>query len=178
MKNVLGIDYFSLSEVANILAVSVPTVKKLITQNKMNAIKVGSRFLVTNENINKYVEENSNTNKRYFHVTHINNVPSISKDGLKANERGEIYIFDEYRYSTTIAVNQCGYNDSYAVFEINPKGIDVELISDNVAESTAKSQFIIIQNHILPKYVKHINNIFVDLKNVINSKEWKENQKT
>jgi hypothetical protein len=106
---------------------------------------------------------NTQNTKKLYHITHIDNFTSIINEGLKANNKGEIFIFDNIDCASHIAINQIFLFDNYALFEINPKGIDVELINDNVTEYTSKHQFIIYQNIILPKYLKFKNFHFVDI---------------
>lgn len=99
---------------------------------------------------------------KYYHITSPENVESILKNGLKANEQGEIFIFQYAKITTNGVVNfadDCiAYNqvflEKYARVEINPEGISVPLIHDNVAEPTNECQWIVKQERINPEYLR------------------------
>lgn len=100
---------------------------------------------------------------KYYHITPVENVASISFLGILANSDGEIFVFEDYAIrlldgrieyvADLIARNQL-LLERYAMFEINPKGIRKELVNDNVAEITAKFQWILRQPKISKSYIK------------------------
>lgn len=103
--------------------------------------------------------------KYYFHITKFENLNSILKKGLKANEDGEIFIFNNVSFKVPelsdvinkvadhIATNQI-FIKEYILIRISSKGIVSELINDNVAELTSQWQWIVKQPLIEPKYLK------------------------
>lgn len=99
---------------------------------------------------------------KYYHITSVENINSILKDGLIANDNGEIFIFQFARIKQNGVVNfvdDCiAYNqlffDRFARIEIDPIGISGELVPDNVAESTSQVQWIVNQDKIHPKYLR------------------------
>lgn len=100
--------------------------------------------------------------KYFYHVTSPENLGKILKEGLKANEYGEIFIFDEPNCAVAVAVNQLFLSD-YALLKIDSEGIKTELTKDNVAELTAKYQYIIKQPVISRKYIRLVDCYKVDL---------------
>lgn len=108
-----------------------------------------------------------------MHITPTANIDKIMDEGLKANADGEIFVFEdgglfiptfkvvdgkptanrksEY-IGDLIAKNQI-FVEEYALISIDPEGIEVELEPDNVAEFSAKFQWIIKQPIILPEYL-------------------------
>lgn len=108
--------------------------------------------------------------KYYCHITRKENVESILKNGLRANEDGEIFVYDDvmlqhfgekepYYIGDSIAINQLGiYDEKYAVFFIDKKDIKGEVKSDNVAEFTAPWQHIIKQMKIEPFFFSYTIN--------------------
>jgi hypothetical protein len=106
--------------------------------------------------------------KTLYHVTSLENVESIKRNGLMCNEEGEIFLFTALEIKTTrnidweplkvpdsIAVNQLGLEKYVLIqIEIDTTGISGKLEADNVAESTAKYQFILKQKRILPKHLR------------------------
>jgi hypothetical protein len=90
---------------------------------------------------------------KIYHITSLEAMTSILKEGLKAGDEGYIYLFTEKDVATYMAKNQLGFTDSYQLLEINPKGIEVSLEADNVGEFTAKYQVRIKQKVILPEYI-------------------------
>lgn len=104
---------------------------------------------------------NQNNNLKYYHITEIELIDSILKEGLKANEDGEIFLFENKSIRVNnvvntvadcIAMNQI-FLDEYVMFEIDSKGISLELINDNVGELSHKQQWIAIQPLIEPNYI-------------------------
>jgi len=98
---------------------------------------------------------------KYYHITNKNNIRSIFDNGIKCNKNGEIFLFENIGLkcngiingiSDCIANNQI-FLDEYVMFEINNKGFKTESIPDNVAEISAKWQWILKQEVIVPKYV-------------------------
>jgi hypothetical protein len=99
---------------------------------------------------------------KYYHITPVENAESILKNGLIANECGEIFIFQFARIKQNgivnsiddcIAYHQLGL-DRYARIEINPVGIFTELVQDMVDESTYLAQWIVNQDRIDPKHLR------------------------
>jgi len=110
------------------------------------------------------------SDKCYYHITRLENIESILHDGLKANSDGEIFLFEnesliypdctesgaiwkQSYIADLIASNQL-FLTKYAMFEILPGGIEVDLINDNVAELSAKAQWIAKQPLIKPEYIR------------------------
>jgi hypothetical protein len=92
---------------------------------------------------------------KYYHITKIDLITVILTNGLKANEEGEIFLFENKSLqhpetkvintiADTIAKNQI-FLEEYAMFEIDAKGINVELINDNVGEISSIFQWIVKQ---------------------------------
>lgn len=76
---------------------------------------------------------------RYWHVTHLTNIPSINKTGLQCDEDGYIYLIKDLRIKEILFGTQC-FNpdfiannylniDEYVIIEINAESFneDVEL---------------------------------------------------
>lgn len=103
-------------------------------------------------------KHNSKCRKLLYHISDVDNISSILESGLKLNEDGEIFLFEdvnflnlwtdfeegkvylvEQRVANNIALNQIGLAN-YAMFEINVDGLTLE--PDNVAEITARHQYI------------------------------------
>lgn len=87
--------------------------------------------------------------KRLFHISPIENMESIKKNGLRLNDDGELFLYDEtdvkyymfgtYKVSELIAWNQLFLKDYIVVeVEVDDKG----LIGDAVAEITRDYQYI------------------------------------
>lgn len=105
--------------------------------------------------------------KYYYHITDPKNVKNIIKEGLIANEDGDIFLFENKSIGTPIgegkmkiicvadhiARNQV-FLEKYAMFEISADGIEGDLIKDNVCEITAELQWIVKQQRIAPEYIK------------------------
>lgn len=101
--------------------------------------------------------------KFYYHITDKKNLISIMKDGLKENADGDIFVFDNMSVifpptgisnmvADCIAINQINLSE-YVMFDIDSKGIKVEVINDNVADSSAQHQWIVKQTLIDPEYL-------------------------
>ncbi len=99
--------------------------------------------------------------KKYYHITSIENMESILQNGIKANNEGHIFLFENKSIQLNgvintiadcIAFNQI-FIDKYAMFEIKPAGLKSGLINDNVGEFSSKQQWILEQNLIEPKYI-------------------------
>lgn len=89
----------------------------------------------------------------YYHISSIENKENILKNGLIANEDGQIFLIDNFKVADTIAMHQLGLYD-FSIFKINSTGFKCELINDNVAEFTRSSQFILEQDLIAPEFIK------------------------
>lgn len=98
----------------------------------------------------------------YYHVTDVNNVSQIQKDGLKANEEGLIFVFTDMIVSSLIAQEQFGLVDRYAVFKIYSEGITGRVIKDRVAEFSAPYQRVIIQKKISKEYIYLLGTFKID----------------
>lgn len=94
----------------------------------------------------------------YYHISSSSNIPLILEKGITANDEGQIFLLDtkESKIVSPVALLQCGFQD-YALFEVNSKGLSKKLVSDNVAELSAKHQFILKQNLIEPKYINLVD---------------------
>jgi hypothetical protein len=98
----------------------------------------------------------------YYHVTDVNNVDQIKRDGLKANEEGLIFVFTDMMASGLIAKEQYGLVDRYAVFKICSNGITGRVIKDRVAEFSAPYQRVVIQAKIQKSYIDFLGVFRVD----------------
>jgi len=101
---------------------------------------------------------------KYFHLTPKRNMKLIEREGIKADEEGNIFVFTDMIVAEEIAINQVGAS-VYAIFEIDRKGITGKIERDNVAESAASFQRIIKQDCIEPKFIH-----FVTTKRTLHSK--------
>jgi len=101
--------------------------------------------------------------KQYFHLTSKENSISILQNGLKANKEGDIFLFENKTITAKflnksiavadhIALNQIGL-DEFVMFSIKSKGINGEIINDNVGEITSRQQWILKQNFIKPEHI-------------------------
>lgn len=129
----------------------------------------------------------------YYHVSNIKNVDSILEKGLLADEEGNIFLFinkliDEpgiarnkqgklcigikrRSVANTIALNQLGLKE-YALFEISAKGIDGELINDDVEELASVFHRVAKQPQIKPEFIKLCGVFKVFMGELID--EWRE----
>jgi hypothetical protein len=101
---------------------------------------------------------------KYYHISKPDKktIISILSNGLKANEDGEIFLFENKSISIfgiknyvadQIAQNQV-FLKKYSMFEIDSEGLNIEAINDNVAEVSSQYQWIARQPVI---EAKHIN---------------------
>ena len=113
---------------------------------------------------------------KYYHITKKENAFSIAFLGLKANENGEIFLFNDWTFTTRknkktvlicdlIAKNQLFF-DEFIIYEINPKGIKGKIENDNVAELTSKNQWVVMQDIIPKRYLKLIGERSIDIKSL------------
>lgn len=96
--------------------------------------------------------------KLLYHISEVENIDSILNDGLKANEDGVVYLFDNVSFnklkvdtktmkpqiitinvSDEIAKNQV-FLTKFAMFEVDVDGLKLE--ADKVPEESAKFQYI------------------------------------
>lgn len=110
--------------------------------------------------------------KKHYHLSNPANVDSITKNGIRANKNGEIFLFEDHtlqignvsmRVSDSIAYNQV-FLEEYYVWEVVIQENTV-LMADEVAELTAPYQFILHQPRIAPTNCKLVG------KRVVNKKE-------
>lgn len=105
------------------------------------------------------IDTNTNTNTtdnkvtgidKLYHITDTKNAYSIIHNGLKANENGDVFLFenksvmkitykDYIPVADVIAVEQL-FLDKYMMFEVDVRGL--ELSTDDVGELTASIQYI------------------------------------
>ena len=102
--------------------------------------------------------------KKYYHLTDVANASKILTEGIKANNEGLIFMFENLvicyngiinTVADCIAYNQL-YLEEYAVFEIASLGIYGEIMPDNVGEVSAKFQHILKQELIEKQFIKLI----------------------
>ena len=99
---------------------------------------------------------------KYYHITAKENLPKILKEGLKANEEGEIFLFENKSIRVNSVVNTVAdciahnqvFLEQYVMFEIANEGITSELINDNVGELTSSLQWIAKQPLIELKHLE------------------------
>ena len=53
--------FYTTEEVADILKVHVKTVREMIKSKRLQAVKVGQEYRITDEQIRQYIEENKTT---------------------------------------------------------------------------------------------------------------------
>ena len=105
------------------------------------------------------------------------NIESIMANGLRANEDGDIFLFENksvgyhgISYNSrgklaigkvrrtiadNIAINQLGLMEKYAMFEISSEGISGSLINDNVAAITIN---FLIKKYSFQTYYEYYQN--------------------
>ena len=134
--------------------------------------------------------------KSFYHVTAAENIESILAEGLKGTttprNRGEefdtpsICVLDseDERLTDSIAIRQIWPAqdiEQYAVIQISMAGVTGAVIGDDVAEHTAPWQWVIKQELIEPKYLKHLRTkvfnfpgkvAFSVLHNLTGEKKW------
>ena len=98
----------------------------------------------------------------YYHVTEVENVDSILKNGLKADEEGLIYVYDTYSVdlegvdiflSDIITLGQLGYK-KYAVIKVNAEPYRKYAKPDNVGELCASYHRILKVKIIKPEDIE------------------------
>lgn len=101
---------------------------------------------------------------KYYHITDRDNLSTILKEGLKANEEGNIFLFEnksivinsvENTVADLIAYNQI-FLEEYVMLEIDLNGITSEIINDNVGELSSSMQWIINQPLVKPEHIKSL----------------------
>lgn len=98
---------------------------------------------------------------KYYHITKPILLKTILKQGLKANEEGHIFLFENKSIELNNVINTIAdciaYNqiflDKYVMLEINSKGIATTLKKDNVGELSSQLQWIAKQPIIEPNYI-------------------------
>jgi hypothetical protein len=102
---------------------------------------------------------------KYYHITRNDQqtLQSIRDNGLRANEQGEIFLFENRAFSLNGVVNYVAdhiannqiFADEYIMFEVNSKGITT-LEREDIGEFPARLglQWIAKQLVIEPKYIK------------------------
>lgn len=111
---------------------------------------------------------------KYYHITAKENLQAIIDSGIRANEDGEIFLFEnETIFYTGIAEDTKGkkvlgrckiaiadkiaadqiFLKEYVMLEIDSKGLNLALVKDEVAEFSAGRQWIARQPIIYPKYI-------------------------
>jgi hypothetical protein len=113
---------------------------------------------------------------KYYHITALNNVQSILKNGLRCNSDGQIFVFENKSIrindvnntvADIIANNQI-FLDKYVMFEIDDKGFNTDLINDNVGELSSKRQWFVEQSVIDKKYLNVFGIFKTNYKNFFN----------
>jgi hypothetical protein len=102
--------------------------------------------------------------KKYYYISDVESVSDIEEHGIKANENGDIYIFeiikkrikDVLNIAGYIATNQLFLGD-YALFEIKEEGITGRILDYKVSGRASQYQRIIKQEGINREYIKFIN---------------------
>lgn len=110
---------------------------------------------------NSYRYRPFNPGMLLYHVTRVEHVESIKREGLRADAEGNIFAFTDLIVAETIAANQVCANP-YALFWIHPKGVVGEMCADDVAEFAARFHCIIRQDRIDPEFVHHIGTMLVN----------------
>ena len=99
---------------------------------------------------------------KYYHITKLDKIQSILKNGLRCNSEGEIFVFENKSIGLNtvtntiadcIANNQIFLNE-YAMFEVDDKGFNTDLINDNVGEMSSNQQWFIKQSFIDKKHIQ------------------------
>lgn len=104
-----------------------------------------------------------NDPKRFFHLTAIENVPSILEKGIVIpGDDSYVFLYTHRFVEETIARSQV-YLNEYAVFEIDSSYGAADLcIRDDVGEFSAAWQWM-CDTSIPPQFIKHIDTCKVDL---------------
>lgn len=95
--------------------------------------------------------------ERYYHISKIKNKTSILENGLRDDNKA-IFVCTSLDQLPIIASTQV-FTTDYSIFIIDSKGFEKKPMQDRVAEIGSGSQFIIRQNHIDAKYIKHIEDV-------------------
>lgn len=113
---------------------------------------------------------------KFYHITNKENAKKIISKGLKSNEMGQIFLFENKSIqfnnvintvADCIAKNQI-FIDEYFMFEVDSKGFDTELINDNVGEMSAHYQWILNQSILKPNFVKFYGKFKTEFQRTIN----------
>jgi len=88
----------------------------------------------------------------FFHLTPAKRAAAIRRDGIKADSRGDIFVFTDMVVANEIAKSQV-FAKRYTVFEIDRQGVTGRFRRDNVAELAAANQRIIRQSRIEAKFL-------------------------
>jgi len=98
----------------------------------------------------------SESHQMLYHITPIENVPSICEVGLRANAAGQIFLFTHKMVADTIAVSQV-FCRHYGLFAVYSRGVTGTLQRDEVAEACAPFQRILVgQPVIRPHHLKYL----------------------
>jgi hypothetical protein len=89
---------------------------------------------------------------QFFHVTAPDAVDSILAHGLRANEYGHIFTITDEGVADIVAGGQL-FLATFALFEIDPKGITGATEPDNVGELICRRHRIIVQELIAPEFL-------------------------
>lgn len=98
---------------------------------------------------------------KLYHITPVENLESILKNGLIGDEYNNIYLFREEKIRINnitnnvrdcIASGQLGL-DEYVLLHIHKRGIKSPILHDMVSEITSPFQYYIEQSLIDPKYI-------------------------
>ncbi len=110
--------------------------------------------------------------KAYWHITDPKILDTILKEGLKANNNKEIFLFERGTYTFNGVTNKVADHiaknqvllDSYALIKVSSAGFNTEPIQDNVGELTTKLQWILRQDIIEPQWLFDYGQHEVNLK--------------
>ena len=91
-------------------------------------------------------------NLTLYHLTPHENEAAILRDGIVANEDGEIFLFTDMLVADTIAGDQV-ITKRYVVFQIDRKGVTSRLRPDKVAEFSRGYHRIVKQDCIKPEFL-------------------------
>ena len=104
-----------------------------------------------------------NTSKRLYHISAPENIPTIMENGLKCDDDGFVYLFENKsimnnKTGVVNLVSDCIANgqvflDEYAMIEVSCNGIHEEIEPDNVGEFSAGCQWRVKQDVIPAKYL-------------------------
>ena len=100
-----------------------------------------------------------------YHVTRLENVEAIEREGLQADADGNIYAFTDLLVADCIASTQV-FANPYALFCIRPSGIEGPLFADNVAELSSPLHCVIQQDCIAPEYLWYLGTMSVQQDNL------------